>query len=66
MPIGNVLVGDSRSHIEHDDSALALDVIAIPQTTKLLLPSRIPDIEADGAKIGCEGQRVDLNTESCC
>ncbi len=37
MPVGNVLVSETRSHIEHDDGSLALNVIGITQTTKLLL-----------------------------
>ncbi len=29
MPVGDVLVGDSGCDIEHDDTALAVDVVAI-------------------------------------
>lgn len=63
MPVGNIFVGDARSDVEHDNAALALDVVTIPETTKLLLSSSIPDVEADRAKVGGELQRVDLNTE---
>jgi hypothetical protein len=55
MPVGDVLVGDSGCHIEHDNAALALDVISITEATKLLLASGIPDVETDGAEVGCEG-----------
>lgn len=51
MPVGNVLVGDSGSNIEHDDAALAVDVVTISQTAKLLLTRGIPDIELDLTKI---------------
>lgn len=29
MPVGDVLVCDSRSDIEHDDTALAIDVVTV-------------------------------------
>ena len=29
VPVGNVLVGDSGGNVEHDDAALAVDVVAI-------------------------------------
>lgn len=45
MPVGNVLVGDARCHVKHDDAALAVDVVAIAQTTELLLASGVPYIE---------------------
>ena len=64
VPVGYVLVGDAGGHVEHDDTALSLDVVTIPKTTELLLTGGIPDVEADGAEVGGEGQRVDLNTES--
>jgi len=37
VPVWNVLVGDSSSDIKHDDTALTVDVVSIPQTTELLL-----------------------------
>lgn len=37
MPVWYVLVGDSSGDIEHDDTALTVDVVSIPQTTELLL-----------------------------
>lgn len=64
VPVGNVLVGDTRGHVEHDDTALALDVVTIAETTELLLPGSVPNVEADGAEVGGEGERVDLDTES--
>ena len=64
VPVGHVLVGDARGDIEHDDTALALDVVAIAEATELLLAGGIPDVEADGTEVGGEGERVDLDTES--
>ena len=51
MPVGNVLVCDARGDIEHDDTALSVDVISITQTAKLFLTSGVPDIELDLAKV---------------
>jgi hypothetical protein len=51
MPVGNVLVGDSRCDIEHDNTALPIDIISITEATKLLLTSSIPDIELDLAQV---------------
>ena len=47
MPVGDVLVGDTGSNIEHDDTALAVDVVTVTETTELLLTGSIPDIEGD-------------------
>ena len=51
MPVRDILVRDSGSHVEHDDTALAIDVIAIAKTTKLFLAGSIPNIELDGSQI---------------
>ena len=55
MPVGDVLVGDTGGHVEHDDTTLALDIVAISETTKLLLTSSIPHVETDRAKVCGEG-----------
>ena len=64
MPVGDVLVGDTGGNVEHDDTTLALDVVAIAETTEFLLSSGVPDVEADGTEVGGEGEGVDLDTES--
>lgn len=51
MPVRYVLVCDTRSDVEHDDSTLSLNIIAVTKTTELLLTSGIPDIEADCAEV---------------
>ncbi len=51
MPVGNVLVGDSRCDVEHDNTALSVDVVSISETTKFLLSCRIPDIELYSSEI---------------
>lgn len=53
MPVGNVLVGDTGSNIEHDDTALSVNVVAVTQATKLLLTSGIPDIELNLTVVLC-------------
>lgn len=64
VPVGHVLVGDTGGNIEHDDAALAVDVVAITQTSKLLLPCRVPHIELNLAKVGGESKRMHLDSES--
>lgn len=51
VPVGNVLVGDTGSDIEHDDTGLAVDVVTITETTELLLTSSVPDIELNGSQV---------------
>jgi hypothetical protein len=51
MPVWHVLVCDTGSNIEHDDTALSVDIVSITETTKLLLTSGIPDIELDLAQV---------------
>lgn len=51
MPVGDVLVGDTRGNIEHDDTALAVDVVSISETSKLLLTSSVPNVELDRAQV---------------
>ena len=63
VPVGDVLVGDAGGDIEHDDTALTVDVVAITKTTKFLLARGIPDVEADRAEVGGERERVNLDTQ---
>ena len=63
MPVRNVLVGDPGGDVEHDDSALTLDVISIAETTKFFLSGRVPNIKAYSAEVGLEFEGVDLDTE---
>lgn len=63
MPVRDVLVRDTRRHVEHDDTALSLNVVSITETTELLLAGSIPDIEADSTEVGRECQGVNLDTK---
>ena len=66
MLIGDVLVRDPGRDVEHDDPALSLDVVPIPQSTELFLSSGLPDVEADGAVVGVERERVDFDSQGGC
>jgi hypothetical protein len=63
VPVGNVLVGNAGGDVEHDDAALAVDVVSVTKTSKLLLSCGIPDIELDVAQVRAESQRMNLNTK---
>jgi len=64
MPVGNILIGNTRSDIEHNDTALALDIVTVSEATKFLLASGIPYVEADCAEVGSEGKGMNLYTQS--
>lgn len=51
VPVGDVLVGDARRDVEHDDTALSVDVVAIAETTKLLLTCGVPYVKLDLSKV---------------
>jgi hypothetical protein len=58
VPVGDVLVCDTRSDVEHDDTALSVDVVSIAETTELLLTCSVPDVELDGAEVLLSRQYV--------
>lgn len=51
VPVGDVLVCDTRGNIEHDNTALAVDVVAVTKATELLLACCVPDIELDRSEV---------------
>lgn len=63
MPLLHVLVGLSRRHVEHDDSALTHDVVAIAQSTEAFLTGSIPHVENNRTAVGVEDQWSNLNTD---
>ena len=63
VPVGYVLVGVTASDVEHDDGAVALDVVTVTEATELLLTSGIPAVEGDLATVGLEGEGVDVDTD---
>lgn len=66
VPGGDVLVGEAGGDVEHDDGALAVDVVAVAQPAKLLLTRRVPAEEAQLATVGREVQRVHLHADRGC
>ena len=58
VPVGDVLVGDAGGDVEHDDSTLALDVVAVPEAAEFLLAGGVPDVEDDWSVVGVEGEWV--------
>lgn len=63
VPVGDVLVGVAGGDVKHDDGALTVDVVSVAEATELLLAGSIPDVEADLAKVGVEGQRAHLDSD---
>jgi len=53
----------TKTYVEHDDGALALDVVAVAETAESLLPSRVPDVELYGAPVRVEHQGVHLDAQ---
>lgn len=51
MPVGYILVCDTRCDIKHDDTALSVNVVSITKTAKLLLTGSIPDVELNLAQV---------------
>lgn len=51
VPIRNVLVGNTRGDIKHDDTTLPIDVVTVSQTTKFLLTCCVPDVEVNLAEV---------------
>ena len=66
VPVGDVLVRNASRHVKHDDGTLALDVVAVAESPKLLLTRRVPHVEPDGTSVGVENQRVNLHTQGRC
>jgi hypothetical protein len=64
VPLGDVGVGNSWANIEHDDAAVATDVVTITKSSKFLLSSGIPNVEKDLAVGSEEGHGMHLDTES--
>ena len=65
VPLGHILVGDARCDIEHDDTALASNVVAVTKATEFLLSGSVPDVELDRAFAGEEWHRAHLDSNSC-
>ena len=63
-PLGHVGVGDARAHVEHNDAAVAADVVSIAQTAQFLLTRGVPNVEDNLAVVRVEGHRVHFDAQS--
>ena len=54
MPVRHILIRHTSCHIEHDDGALTLNVVAVSKSTEFLLSRCVPDVESDGPSICVE------------
>ena len=66
VPGGHVLVGEARGDVKHDDGALPVDVVPIPEAPEFLLACGVPAVEAQLASVGGEVQRVHLHADRGC
>mmetsp|Transcript_6604 Transcript_6604/g.13646 ORF Transcript_6604/g.13646 Transcript_6604/m.13646 type:complete len:263 (+) Transcript_6604:210-998(+) len=64
MPVRNILVSDTRSDIEHDNGALALNVVSVTKSSKFFLSGGIPNIEFDWTTVGVKSQGMHLYPQS--
>jgi len=64
VPLWNILVSDSGADIEHDDTAVATNVVSVSESSELLLSSSIPNVEKDLSLGSEEWHWMNLNTES--
>lgn len=58
VPVGDIFVGDAGGHIKHDDTALAIDVVSIAETTELLLSCGVPHIKFNITQVLCAVSKV--------
>ena len=50
VPVRNVFVGNTGSHVEHDDCALSLDVVSIAQSTEFLCGKKVETCQHEKKK----------------
>ncbi len=76
VPLGYILICNSGTDIEHNDSAVASNAIdnelrrvgivllvAVSETSEFLLSSSVPHVELDGSVVGMEDHGVHLDSE---
>lgn len=66
MPGRYIFICKTRSHIEHNNSTLAMNVVTITEATELFLSCCVPAVETDLTAVGGEVERVNLHTNSGC
>ena len=65
VPFRNVLVGDERRHVKHDDGTLGPGVVAVMLISLDFLAGCVPHVEADDASVCVKDKRVDLDSDGC-
>ena len=63
VPVGYVLVGHSRCHVKHDDGAVGLNIITVPETAQLFLTGGVPHIESGRKEVRYNIQRSLVSTK---
>ena len=63
IPLWNVGVGDTGAHIEHDDTAVTSNIIAVTESSELLLTGSIPNVENYLTMRGIERHGMNFDTE---
>lgn len=63
VPVRHALVRVSGRDVEHDNGAVAFNVVSITQTAEFFLARGIPAVEADLAAVGEEGEGVDVDAD---
>ena len=66
MPVGHILVRDSSCDIEHDNCTLSLNIVAVSETSELLLTGSVPNIEPDWSPVCVEHQWMYFHTQGSC
>lgn len=61
MPVGNILIGNPRGDVEHDNTTFTVDVVAVSQSSELLLAGGIPYIELEFTEVGEETEGASMN-----
>lgn len=63
VPVWHIFVSNTGCHIEHDNGALALDVVSVAKPAKFFLAGGVPYVELDWPSVGVEEEWVDFNSE---
>ena len=66
VPLRYIPVRDTGSHVEHDNRALTLDVVAVAKTAVSLLASCVPHVEDDRTQISLKVHGIHFHTTSGC
>lgn len=66
VPRWDILVSQACSNIKHNNGTLPMNIVTIPEATKLLLPSRVPTIKANFPTVCEKIKRMDFNTNGSC